>query len=340
MAVPQTRFQELLGDIEPSPSTVKLASGGHDGIRDHLSRQKDFKSRYESAFLSGSYARDTSIRPRSTADGKEKPDVDIIVVTNYTEADDPEDVLQEVCAALEDEGNGYEVERVNRRSVRVENWQADMDIVPVFEVAGGGYKIADRESGTWKYTNPPVHSQWSVEKNEEFGGRFKPLVKLFKWWRRINPTSKRPKGFVLEVLVGLHGPRGEKHFGEAFAQTLENLYAAYGNLADLDIKPTIADPADPSNDILTKVTVVQWKAFIEKVRVYADIARRAQDAEDMDEATRQWRRVFGDRFRPTANPAKSSTASTAAKATPVASAGYSFPNAMAAPTSNKPRGFA
>jgi len=337
MPVSNARFSELLADIEPSPTTKSRASEGHTSIRDHLCGQAKFKDRYVSSFLSGSYARDTSIRPRTSADGQERADVDIIVVTNYTTDDHPDTVLREVCRALEDGGNGYAVERINKRSVRVETLQADMDIVPVIET-WNGYQIADRDSGTWKFTNPPVHTSWSSEQNHRFGGRFKPLVKLFKWWRRHNPSDKRPKGFVLEVLVSLHAPTGKTHQGEAFAQLLANIYAAYGFSASLDQKPFIADPAVPSNDILAKVTVAQWKAFVEKVHVYADIARRAQDADDMDEATRQWRRVFGDRFKATANVAKAAVSSGFAAAAAPAG-GYTFPNAMAAPP-NKPRGFA
>jgi hypothetical protein len=143
---------------------------------------------------------------------------------------------------------------------------------------------------------------------------------------------------VLEVLVGMHAPIGETHYGEAFAQLLENIYSAYAFLASIDQKPTIADPANPSNDILAKVTLAQWKDFIEKVRVYTDIARRAQNAEDLEEATRQWRRLFGDRFKATTTAAKAEGYSAfAAAEAPVA--GYTFPNAMAAPP-NKPRGFA
>ena len=56
----------------------------------------------------------------------------------------------------------------------------------------------------------------------------------------------------------------------------------------------------------------------------------------MEEATRLWRKVFGDRFKTTANPAKAANYSITAAA--VAPAGYTFPDAMAAPT--KPRGFA
>jgi len=337
MPVPQLRFTELLEDIEPSPTTKGRASGGHTGIRDHLRTQQDFRKRYVSSFLSGSYARSTSIRPRASADGVERPDVDIIIVTTFTTNDHPDDVLEEVSSALEDDGNGFPVKRINKRSVRVETWQADMDIVPVVEVSNG-YLIPDRDNGTWKFTNPPVHTSWSSEQNQWFYGRFKPLVKLFKWWRRVNPSGRRPKGFVLEVLVSIHAPTTTAHYGEAFAQLLANIYSAYGSLAALDQKPFIADPADQSNDILGKVTVAQWKDFVEKVRVYADIARRAQDAEDLDEATRHWRRVFGDRFRPTTNVATAANYGGFAVAAPEAK-GYTFPNAMAVPP-NKPRGFA
>lgn len=304
MPVPNARFDELLKDIEPSRTTKSRASDAHTRIREHLEKQESFKDRYVDSFLSGSYARNTAIRPQTSADGTERPDVDIIVVTNFTNVDSPDDVLDEVRSALEDDGNGYEVERVNKRSVRVETWQAEMDIVPVYEIPNG-FMIPDRDIDTWKFTNPPVHTEWSGEQNQKLAGRFKPLVKMLKWWRRTNPTSSRkPKGFVLEMLVAMHGPTDETHFGEAFTKTLENMHDAYALDALIGVKPAIADPAAPWSDILEKVTVAQWKEFIEKVRVYAEIARKAQDTDDMEEATRLWRRVFGDRFKSTANPAK------------------------------------
>jgi hypothetical protein len=333
--VPNARFHELLTDIEPSPTTKGHASSAHNSVREHLEAHDTFSDCWITSFLSGSYARDTSIRPRTSSDGQERPDVDIIVVTNFTESDHPNDVLTEVCKVLEDGDDGYPVERINKRSVRVVTWQADMDVVPVFET-WNGYMIADRDTGTWKFTNPPEHTRWSSERNTLFDGRFKKLVKLLKWWRRENPSGKRPKGFVLEVLVAMHAPRNETHYGEAFAQLLANIHGTYTHQAAMGQKPFIADPAAPGNDILSKVTAAQWKDFIEKVRVHADYARRAQDEEDMEEATRLWRKVFGDRFKTTANPAKAANYSSTAAA--LAPAGYTFPDVMAAPT--KPRGFA
>jgi predicted nucleotidyltransferase len=333
--VVNARFAEFLADIEPSPTTNANASAAHKGIRLHLQSHDEFSGRWETDFLSGSYARDTAIRPRRSGGSVDQPDVDIIVVTNFTKDDDPADVLATVRKAIED---GYDVERTNRRSVRVVTSQAEMDIVPVIENPyGNGYLIPDRHVGEWHITNPPVHTQWSYDQSTAFDGRFKRLVKLLKWWRRENPTSRRPKGFVLEVLVAKHAPKNEVHFGEAFAQLLESIYGSYKYLADLDMKPRLDDPAVPGNDILSKVTVAQWKEFLEKVRVYAAIARRAQEEENVDESTRQWRRVFGDRFPATVAAARSTSTTATANAVGLG-AGYTFPNQPSAPS--KPRGFA
>jgi hypothetical protein len=167
--VPAARFLELLADIEPSPTTKDRASSAHNAIRKHLTDHDTFADRWVGDFLSGSYARDTAIRPTASADGKERPDVDIIVVTNFTDSDSPDAVLNEVARALEDGEDGYAVERINKRSVRVETWQAEMDIVPVIETYSG-YQIADRETGKWQFTNPPEHTRWSSEANKSFQG--------------------------------------------------------------------------------------------------------------------------------------------------------------------------
>ena len=59
--------------------------------------------------------------------------------------------------------------------------------------------LPDRKQGVWIETNPFQQAEWSSSVNRSTGGRFKPLVKMFNWWRRENPTGhKRPKGIVIE----------------------------------------------------------------------------------------------------------------------------------------------
>jgi hypothetical protein len=78
--------------------------------------------------------------------------------------------------------------------------------------------------------------------------------------------------------------------------------------------------------------------MLREIRVHSSYARSAQDADDMEEATRLWQKLFGDRFKPTAKSAAGERQMTDAIAPAVAITGYTFPNVSAAPT--KPRGFA
>lgn len=326
--VPNKRFKELLSDIEPSRTTKSDSSDAHIKVRKHLRSHETFKDRWVSDFLAGSYSRDTAIRPKKTDDGYERPDIDIVVETSFDTVDDPDDVLKELSDALEAE---FDVERINKRSVSIVTAKAEMDVVPVTP-DGEIYQLPDRDLGSWKQTNPPGHNDWSTDQNELFDGRFKPLVKLFKWWRRENKTGKRPKGFVLEVLVAKHAPEDEQHYGEAFARMLESIADTYG-----DQKPYIDDPGLPGNDILSKVSNTNWKDFVRRVRTHAGYARRAQETNDMEEATRLWRKLFGDRFKETTK-ASAENMTTYATAPATAATGYTFPNKPATP--NKPRGFA
>lgn len=331
--IPNERFLELLKDIEPSPSTKSRASAAHTGVRNHLWGEPGFKAWMIHDFLTGSYFRDTALRPQ-TIDGEiERPDVDVAIVTNHTQSDAPDDVLNALSKSLRKE---FHVERINKRSVHLITPGAVMDVVPLI-CNGTAFLIPDRDTQGWLHTNPPYHSGWSEDQNKKFGGRFTRTVKLVKWWRRHNWTGKRPKGFANEVLVAMHAPSAVSHYGEAFAQFLENIAATYGQGADANIKPFIPDPAFPAtNDVLSKCTIPQWKAFIDKVRIHAEFARRAQTTSDLDEATRLWKRIFGERFKSTEASAR--TSSSYGYASAAAPVGLSFPAANAAP--NTPREFA
>ncbi|QWT22088.1 hypothetical protein KPL74_08785 [Bacillus sp. NP157] len=333
--LPNSRFTSLLADIEPSSTTKGHASAAHTAVRSHLRSHAQFKDRWEGDFLAGSYSRDTAIRPRHTADGHDRPDVDIIIETSFSTSDAPDDVLNELADALR---QTFHVERINKRSVRVLTANSEIDVVPVVPT-GSVFELPDRDLGRWKTTNPPGHNTWSSDRNKAFSGRFKPLVKLFKWWRRENKTGKRPKGFVLEVLVSMYAPVNETHYGEAFARMLEGLRDAHAAQAEMDIKPFINDPGLWGNDILSKVSMTDWKAFMARVKSHAALARRAQNETDEAEATRLWRIVLGERFpKGVAAVAAKATAGSTVAVAPVAASAFVFPDVNATPTS--PRGFA
>lgn len=111
----QTQFVNFLADIEPSATTTDQASRAHTSLRDFLRNHKEFREIHLGTFLAGSYRRDTSIRPRTVNGVEQRPDIDIIVVTNHTRHDQPRQVLANLRRVLAEK---YEIDdNPQRRSV-------------------------------------------------------------------------------------------------------------------------------------------------------------------------------------------------------------------------------
>lgn len=328
----QKQFTDLLYEIEPSISTVNACSSAHTTLRAALKSDEEFAKVHKTDFLSGSYKRDTAIRPQKIDGVLQRPDVDIIVVTKHTKDDDPDDVLTILEEALRDAG--YKNVKVNRRSIAVTLSTVDMDVVPIIE-NGLSYLIPDKQLGQWLTTNPPAHTQWTIDENSRTGGRFKPLVKLFKWWRRVNLADlRRPKGFILECVVSKFMNATQSNYETLFVELLESISDGYAGYAAAGLVPFLEDPGVPGNNVFSHVTAEEFQTFYDKVKEHAKLARDAKNETDDDKALKKWRDVLGSCF-----PAAASSRSAASSLVrPAVGLGLSFPAVAAVP--NKPSGFA
>lgn len=304
----QNQFRRLLADIEPSTTTKRRASAAHTSLRDFLRQQETFKEYHVDTFLSGSYKRDTAIRPRLKNGDEERPDVDIIVITTHTLQDDPAEVVELLYQTLKDEYDGL---RRQARSVGVFTDVADMDVIPIIEVPNWWgdattLYIPDRDLKQWLQTNPPAHTSWTTDVNKASDGRFKPLVKLMKWWRRESPTRyKKPKGFVIECITAECMDYKEYQFADLFLGTLEEITRRYAWDVRLRSVPQISDPGVPGNCVTDGMEFEAFEAFYCKAEAHAEIVRRAQEDDDPDKALNLWRQIFGTRFPAPGNAQKS-----------------------------------
>ena len=330
---PNARFTEFLQDIEPSATTKAQASAAHTKLRDFLANHGVYGDVHVRTYLSGSYKRDTAIRPKQEAGVTLRPDVDIIVVIDHDLNESPAEAVDALYDAISD---GYDDIRKQQRSVGITTATVDMDVVPIIEPYGdgGGLFIPDRKLEQWLPTNPPGHTEWTTTRNAQADGRFKPLVKLVKWWRRQNPTTGRhPKGFVLECIVSACMTDTETHYGASFTKCLERIVTEYQFYMALGIVPMISDPAVPANSVTSGISFEDFKSFYDLVCEHAAIARQALDATDQDEATKLWKQLFGSRFP---GPPVTKAALLASAAAPPITLG--FPDRPVKP--NKPSGFA
>ena len=300
----QSDFNKFLSNIEPSSSTVSYISSVQNTLRDYLKKHKTYSDVYVDSFLSGSYAKHTSIRP---AKDDKKRDVDIIVVTGHSSSKDSSDVLTELFDVLQ-ESSTYESAEIHHHSIGIELSQVSVDVVPVIqdEEDADLYYVCDSETGEWIKTDPKGHKSWSTQVNQDNHGEYKPLVKIFKWWRRINcPSEVRyPKGITLEKLIADNIGDSERSTEDLVISTMQNIISAYKEeFADKGIVPFLADPSEKvaENDLLAGYSSNDFSQFITKLSEHADLLNSEGTGNDV------WRKILGKEF-PQAGSAKSSYA--------------------------------
>lgn len=329
----QAQFDKLLQDIEPSPTSKSVASSAHRTLRKYLAEHEDFCNVHLDTFLAGSYRRNTAIRPRIVNGESCKPDIDIIVETNYTLDADPKDVLKLLREVL---GQEYELDdHINDRSVGVKTAAVDMDVVPIIAPEGtdGPLYLPDRRLEKWLRTNPPGHTEWATQVNDDTDGRFKPMVKLIKWWRRHHARSKRPKGFMIETIVAECMDRDNDQYPTLFVGTLEKIVSKYSINYLVGSVPQIADPSVPGNIVTKRLSVEDFKLFYEEAKKHAELGRKALNEKDREKADEMWKEIL-PRMPSYGKAATSESLLTTAAAAPA----LVFPDRPITP--QKPGGFA
>jgi Second Messenger Oligonucleotide or Dinucleotide Synthetase domain len=200
MAVADTYLWEVVRSIEPTPTQKNGAARSQNYLRDLLNTGR-MANRIERSYLSGSYARDTAIYPLD--------DVDIIFVINPTYwavqsifDPTPTVVLESFANAIR---YRYPVSSVygQRRSVRLQLFHLDIDVVPAIQDKENTQliRIPDRNASQWIVSSPLRHSENATKVNQARGGRFKPLVKLLKYWNYNLPRTAQFKSFAIETMA-------------------------------------------------------------------------------------------------------------------------------------------
>lgn len=283
----QEDFKSFLSNIEPSSSTVQEISSAQNSIRDYLRNHRSFSSHYLDSYLSGSYAKCTSIRPAKDDDNR---DVDVIIEVDYDTESDSRDVLRELKDVLS-EASKYSSARVQHHSVGVEFSRLDIDIVPLAVDAEDRF-IGSSEDDSWAKTNSKGHIAWSKEVNEEHNGKFKPLVKIFKWWRRENcPSHERwPKGITLEKIVADNLPEDDDVYEDLVLGTMENIVDSLKDEVADGLVPTVVDPVLTENDLSDSYTNGDFKSFIQAIEDALDVIHASGSCNE------SWRKILGERF--------------------------------------------
>ncbi|HLL56057.1 MAG TPA: nucleotidyltransferase [Myxococcaceae bacterium] len=191
--VPQA-FERFIQSLELTPLQRESAARQERVLADKLKRVLAPSA----TFVSGSYGRNTAIRPLH--------DIDLFYVlapAPVPPAQPPRAYLQRVRDALKAEYQGKEP-LLQNRSVNIEfaGTGIGFDIVPALEDPRQRevYWIPDKASGQWIRSNPRKHKESCDAANERAGKKLKPLVKAVKRWNQLLQDKPVPS-FLMEVMA-------------------------------------------------------------------------------------------------------------------------------------------
>jgi len=270
--------------------------------QDHISKKHNFlreklreKLEVEDDFLTGSYSRNTMIRPN----GEDKFDVDFFLVfnkKNYGEKELP-DLLKLVKDALEkikEEDDDILEIQDQKRSVGIiykENFQ--IDVVPAIQIEKDKrYKIFDKGTLSAIESNPKLHGQNLTDANESsISGEIKrlvPIIKILKSWKRNK--CNYVKSFHLEILaVEILKDTEIKSFSEGLTKfyTSASAYLQRASLADPANEDNIIDAYLDKDG--TRRSILD---LIEKEKNIANNAIKYEENGDDNNSLKEWKKIF------------------------------------------------
>lgn len=276
-------FQEFMSTLEITDLQSTTASDRQTTVRGIVKKELTVID----DFLTGSYRRNTMIRPLKEAD------VDIFVVlhSDYFSKNTPRGILDKVKKVLLDHyGQGIDISR-NGQAVTIRYSDFHVDVVPGFNRQGGGYLIPNSATQTWIGTDPKSHVAIWSQMNASKNSNFIPVIKALKRWK--NTKCDTIRSFHLETLALFI-------FSPVEMKTWRGSIQYFFNQARTSILLNISDPAPGFNGFVDSyLTFAQKQALVPSIQTAYDRACSAmafEDAGKHKDAMDQWRLIFGDYF--------------------------------------------
>lgn len=188
-----------------------------------------------------------------------------------------------------------------RRSVRLQLYHLDIDVVPAIQDQNNSkfIRIPDRKATQWIHSSPLLHSENATRVNQARTGRFKPLVKLLKYWNYNLPSTAQLKSFAVKTIAvtlfdKINLPTlqdGLKFFFDfvsgASGNRTEFNWASYYNISLGWYRCVVMDVADTGSNVVAGVDEERRKRFVEHAMRSRNKMMEAAKALSTDTAIRR-----------------------------------------------------
>lgn len=277
----------LLQCIETMISNISVSDRQEEKIKSSLSNIEGYLKNKENdlnvsrTFTTGSYERDTIIRPLN--------DIDLFAVLKkdnwkdeYGNLPKPQSVLTKIKNYLNSLNDYKDKVKQDRPCVTIVLSDKDFDILPSFEVVNGGYSIPNEDLETWTYSYPELLATNLDSTHRLRKYKVKPVIKVLKYWNREH-NKFIPSYHIEETAINIYLVNDFINYEEGIRLWFNN---AEHHLQSNKFK---------SND--------EYETVIKRVRGVKEKLNNAKNELDKDkegEAIKIWKDIFETEF-PTVN---------------------------------------
>jgi hypothetical protein len=276
--------------IELNDGEKAIISASHRKMRSILKNSDEIN--VIETFLTGSYVRQTMIKPRN--------DVDFFVQIHYGnhKNDNPLQLFQKLVKVLRRAYPETPI-RIVRPCVIVKFRYCSFEIVPAIGTTGNTekFKIPANKGNGWQYTHPKIPDKWMTNENKKAGGLFKPTIKMLKRWRDIRRVPL--KSFHLEMLVRMAFEKYKiEDYTEgiwAFFKNTKDLFTIHNNIPFIEEPGNIGGYVDQylytnsSKLMLVKRNINRYYKCVERAMNHMYIGNIGMSKDF-------WRSIFGSSF--------------------------------------------
>lgn len=228
-------------------------------------------------FTNGSYERDTIIRPLN--------DIDIFAVLDFEKWKDeygtfpsPQSVLTKIKTYLNGLNDYKDKVIQSRPCVTIELSDKDFDILPSFELEGGGYRIPNFDLKSWTFTYPEQLTKDLNDTHKNRNYKLKSLIKVIKYWNKENGKTI-PSYHIEEIAINIFKINSFKNFEEGIR--------IWYNNAEYNLLSQKMNSNDDYTSILKK---------IKKVKDSLNEAKAKYDDNKEGECIQIWKSIFTREF--------------------------------------------
>lgn len=269
-------INQLIDNVTVTDRQEENIKQSLSNIEGHL-KNKDNNLSVVRAFTNGSYERDTIIRPLN--------DIDIFAVLKFDDWKDeygnlptPQSVLTKIKNYLNGLHDYKEKVKQDRPCVTIKLSDKNFDILPSFEIQGGGYYIPNYNLSGWTTSYPEQLTKDLDDTHKLRNYKLKPIIKAIKYWNREN-NKLIPSYHIEETAINIFQLNNFTNYEEAIRLWFNN--SEY-YLQSAKFK---------SNDDHTATT-----NKIKKVKDKLNDAQIKYDDGKEVEAKKIWKEVFGKEF--------------------------------------------